>query len=329
MICLLALLGLGGCGKVSAPDTEPIDGGNTTHVDNEAPKEITSKVISALDASFFLSSRWNSREDHVFHFVVEDRDGILVASEEYTGVSATADSGLMSGLQAIIDKYGLVSMNGLYDVTAGLPPEFQPGGLSVEYVSREKLSFTTDNDPYAAWAEEMYDLFARWFSEQGQDALYPEKEDSQVETITVLFREDGILRECRAVTVDGEPVLLKEVYDDEKGESLEETRIPLPDGFLEEITGIIGGTDLLRSYDFSVYDREAGDLGNHEEGYYGMGPLTTAVGEEDSDDRSLEMRLEYESGRRYNIETRKVSEIEGMRPILEEIVACFERYLAQ
>ncbi len=131
------------------------------------------------------------------------------------------------------------------------------------------------------------------------------------------------------MNVNGEPVLLKEVYDDEKGESLEETMIPLPGGFLEEITGIIGGTDLLRSYDFSVYDRETGDLGNHEEGYYGMGPLTTADGEEDSDDRSLEMRLVYESGRRYNIETRKVSEIEGMRSILDEIIACFDRYLAQ
>ena len=46
MVCLLSLLGLTGCGK--RPEAEPIDGGNTTYVDNEAPKEITSKVISAL-----------------------------------------------------------------------------------------------------------------------------------------------------------------------------------------------------------------------------------------------------------------------------------------
>ena len=81
---------------------------------------------------------------------------------------------------------------------------------------------------------------------------------------------------------------------------------------------------MVRTYDFSYYDRESGNYGNHDEGYFGFGDKTTADGEADSEDLYVDLYVEYESGRRMTIETKKASEIEGLQPLIGDLLAYFE-----
>lgn len=136
----LMILGLfSGCGsKIPVSDVsddkttednndgdDVICGGTTTKQDPDAPKEIASKDIVAMDVSFYTDVRWDKEENHDFTFVISEENGELVASEPNIGMSEVADEELLTKLQDVIDDEKLVSRNGLYDVTAGLPPEYQ------------------------------------------------------------------------------------------------------------------------------------------------------------------------------------------------------------
>ncbi len=80
----------------------------------------------------------------------------------------------------------------------------------------------------------------------------------------------------------------------------------------------------MKNYEFSFYDRAAGDWGNHDLGYYGMEPGTSADGEPDAEDKAVDLYMEFESGYGMNIETRKAGEIEGMRPLLDALIEYHE-----
>ena len=108
----------------------------------------------------------------------ENENGVLTASEERSGASLPADAALLTALQNVIDEYDLAQFNGVYRVTAGLPPEFQERTLRVEYASGETLSFTENNEPEALWAERFYEVFADWFAANGDESLRPAKETS-------------------------------------------------------------------------------------------------------------------------------------------------------
>ena len=189
LLCALMIFGLGGCGGGAGQggdtDPEPIDGGTTNKTDANAPKHIESKDITNLDASFYLNTRWSGDQDGRFRFVISGPDGSLTAREETRGVSVPADKELLDELQAVIDRYDLAKQNGVYEVTAGLPPEYQEGWLTADYASGEKLTFTTNNDPYAMWAEDFYDVLSSRFLANGVDALEPDTEDSLIERLEI------------------------------------------------------------------------------------------------------------------------------------------------
>lgn len=164
LLCFSMLFGLFGCNKTDA-------GGRIDQTDHDAPKVIQSKEITEFYASFFLAAHETADGKHDFLFRIETEDDILTASEEASGLSRPADETLLTALQEVIDEQALVSQNGVYNVTAGLAPGHQKCELHVTYASGETLRFTVNNDPRAAWAEGIYDAFAQWFSEQGDDSL--------------------------------------------------------------------------------------------------------------------------------------------------------------
>ena len=239
---------------------EPIDGGSTTYIDENAPKEIASKDITYFEALFYSNTRWSGEDDYDFHFIVSSDSGAMISSEETRHISVPASSDLLDSLQEVIDKYNLVKMNGIYDVTAGLAPEYFPGGLTVKYASGKELHFTTDNNPYALWSEEMYDIFAAWFSENGDDSLYPAKDDSQIVRFNFLYEENRKTIDYRGMNVpdkkseSGKTYVLKLQNDNRLFGTKE---MPFPDDYYEKITQIIGETNLDRNYRFSAYDHEA------------------------------------------------------------------------
>lgn len=317
---LPAGLGLAGGGGLA--------GGTTDRSDPSAPKTIKSRDITGFEAVFYLSTRWTAKGGHQFRFQVKkDAAGVLTASEEISAVSRPADAKLLAALQAVIEQWKLAQENGVYRVTSGLPPEFQPCSLQVDYASGEVLRFTRDNSPEAQWSENFYDVFAAWFAGKGEMALYPEKETSQLTRLDLWFEEGGRLALYSGTNVSeekaiaGETRLLnKDIFDTRAQKGIEDAFVPFPQDYYARVTAIIAATDLVRNYDFSRYDHRAGNYGNHEAGYYGMGRKTTADNEPDSGSLSLELYMEYASGKRITIETKKPSEIEAMRPIIKQLV---------
>ena len=157
----MALL-MTGCGKNA--EQEIICGGTTKDNDPNAPKVIESTEIVGFSVAVFLAERWTDGEDHRFDFEIKpDETGVLTAYEQHSGIRYPADEALLNALQEVIAQNNLAAMNGIYEVTAGLPPEYQPRRLNVEYASGETLSYTVDNDPYETWAVQICDVFADWF----------------------------------------------------------------------------------------------------------------------------------------------------------------------
>ncbi len=321
LLCASLLFGLGGCTDKPepVPEPEPIDGGTTDHTDPNAPKVIQSKDIRAFYTNFYLQNRWWGEEERFYEFKIElDSSGVLTASETNSGVCLPADKALLDALQGVIDEYDLVSMNGLYRVTAGLPPEYQENILQVSYESGERLSFTINNEPEAKWAEAVCDVFTAWFSANGEDGLQPARETSLVTRLNITLREGSIYTQYGGIhvqaedAIDGQEYLLeKSVYDDAAQETLFEEDILFPEDYYERVTEILACYDLVLKYEQSYFE--------HGDGYFGMGGKGPGSGEEDLEDRYLDLYAEFESGKRINIETKKASEIEGMKALLTEL----------
>ena len=325
-LVLTAAALLAGCAPALVD--EPLAGGTTNRSDHSAPKTIQSRDITGFQAVFYLRGRWTAKGSQEFRFQVKkDAAGVLTASEEISAVSRPADAKLLAALQGVIEQWKLAQENGVYIVNYSLPPEYHPCSLHVDYASGEVLRFTDINDPRAQWAEEFYDIFAAWFAEKGEMALYPEKETSQLTRLDLEFEEGGRHADYSGgnvpgeMAIDGETYLLgKRIFDTRTEKTIERAFMLFPQDYYARVTAIIAATDLVRNYDFSHYDHRAGNNGNHEAGYYGMGSKTTADDEPDSDSLYLELYLEYASGNRLTIKTKKPSEIEAMRPIIKQLV---------
>ncbi len=286
---------------------EPICGGVTDKTDPDASKSIKSDEITDFYTNFYLAWRWrgDDRDDyrtHQFEFSVKpDGTGKLSASESNSGVSLPADEKLLKALQAVIREDGLESENGVYEVTAGLPPEYWPCELTVSYDSGEKLTFTEDNNPDAEWAEDIYDIFAGWFKENGDDSLYPDKYTAKATRFSLEYYDHGEIMDFSTA--------LKDVNGN--------TPV-LPDDYYDRITEIFSKYDMALKYDFSMFNHEELLINNHDLGFYGMSGHKPDYDEPDSEDAFVDIYVEYDDGDRFNIETKKESEIEGMKPMLDE-----------
>ena len=325
LLCALTLFGLGGC-RTDNPDPDaPSAGGTTDKTDYDAPKEIKSKDISQFYATFFLVGEWRPgfQGGQLTCEIKEDDAGQLMATlssegdssdapaDEMPLASAPADGTLLTAVQEIIDEYELVQQNGIYRVTAGLAPEFQYSSMTVQYESGEQLTFTTNNNPDAMWAKQLYLAFANWFAEKGDDSLLPPKRTESVVKLRYHFKDNGILTEYGGINVqedkaiDGETYLLeKDVYDMEKEETLEWKFVKFPEDYYERITEIIA------RYDLSAYD--------HYSVYYWMNP---AEEEDEPQLAELQLHLKFESGQQIQIDTNNAERIDALRPLLADLAA--------
>ncbi len=166
LLCVLTLFGLGGCKK---PLGNIESGGVIDKTDYNAPKTIVSKEITGFHTTFTLTQVGeNNEETKRFTFdIKENESGVLTAYAEESAIRYPADAALLTALQGIIDEQALAQYNGVYRVTAGLPPEFQECNLMVQYASGETLTFTKNSEPRLEWTRAIYDVFADWFTEKG------------------------------------------------------------------------------------------------------------------------------------------------------------------
>lgn len=309
LLDLLMIFNLGGCVKQAE------SGGTIDHSNKNAPKEIKSKDIIKFSYDFYLHDRWNKNGGHYFNFkITEDELGILTAYENQTKITYKADEELLRGIQNIIDEEELVKLNGLDKYTAGLPSEYQPTTLNVLYASKEQLVITTNNNPTSSFSIKIYTLFSNWFMDKGIDALYPEKEKSLLNRIDITLEEDGQMTSYFGALMDEKRYFFKSIYDEVAKKTISTDNIDFPEDFYTNTTDIINKYDLTREYDFTYHD--------HNDGYYTL--YEKNDNEVDKENLKLEIYMEYESGKIINIETKKQSQINELRPIVDELFGYFE-----
>ena len=333
LLCLAVLLSLVGCREERIPETdpaeatratappsidEPMEGGTTYRRDEDAPKEIRSKDLTELHVEFMLYGEWSpGNEDAWYCFeLTPEADGSITATESTLALSLPADQELTAAVQEIIDRYDLVQKNGVYDVTAGLPPEFWPGSFRAVYASGEVLYFTEDNSPDADWARAMYMVFADWFAAQGEPALLPPETDyGPVDHIRIHLRENRTITTYSVVTVSeqmaiqGERQLFrKDVYDETLQQTTTEQYARVPADFYDRVTEILSHYDLRPFDDCSVL--------------YGTG--RNGLNADDRDYADLQLHLEFETGHRLNIDTNDPDDFTLLRPIMEELFTYYD-----
>ena len=155
------LLAFGGCSRPS--DTDCMDGGVTRRHSYDAPKVILSTEIVALDTNFFLYEE-DGRGGTRWVFSVRSDGGDFLLSVRKRGrdaVEKAVSKDFLKEVHDVIVKHDLVRRNGFDEVTSGLPFEYAPCSLSVDYASGERLYFHKDGDPRSAWANDLKALFLR------------------------------------------------------------------------------------------------------------------------------------------------------------------------
>ncbi len=175
----LFCISLVGCAKQVDNNQEepPICGGSTDYTDINAPKKIISKNIVEFSTTFFIYDKYDSDKDGIYNIKIVDNEKgehVLSVKGVYNHEMMVDDS-VLTDLQAIIDKYGLVKNNGAGKVTAGLAPEYGPWRLNVIYDSGERLHFYEDGSPDADWTSAFHDYFVGVMTKAGfEDVLLPE-----------------------------------------------------------------------------------------------------------------------------------------------------------
>jgi len=299
-------------------DDDIICGGTTTKIDDKAPKEIKSKDITEFYAVFSLYGEWQSEDQRnsdwrAFEFTVKaDENGDLIACEETDGVSMPADEQLLTGLQEAIDKNELVKRNGVYNVTAGLPPEYQECNMKVTYGSGEVLYFAEDNDPEGRWQRDICKVFMDRFADNGNDFLLPPLETSKISRIDIVLREGNIQKWYSGITVgdedaiDGETYLFgRSVYDYDTKSSVSDDYVRFPEDYYDRIT------EILSKYRMSQY-KDVPPYANWRQDEFDSAP--------DLDDLNLKIYIEYEDGSILNINTSKQFIFDELRPVLDEVL---------
>lgn len=161
------LLALGGCGGISRPASgdimdDCIDGGVTRRSSRDAPKAIQSTEPVALDTDFFLYDEDGGGTSWLFSVRREGDAFLLSVKKRGTeAVEKPVGRDFLGEVHAAILKHGLPRWNGFDVVTSGLPYEYAPCSLSVDYASGERLYFHMDGDPEADWARDLKNLFLR------------------------------------------------------------------------------------------------------------------------------------------------------------------------
>ena len=317
LLAPLMLFGIGG----RKPDTSHMCGGTTDKTDDKAPKEIKSKDITKLSVTFYVRGEWSSIErKEEYSFAVEpDENGVLTLTERTLGISVPADNVFLAQLQQVIDDTRLVLRNGIYRVTAGLPPPYQPCHVTVEYASGEKLSYTENNNPDDEWIKLMYPVFAAQFSKGGIDTLLIPNYKGVVNSISLDIYENGVYTWYSRITVlpedaiDGRRDLFgKRRYSaSAKKETLTEY-ILLPDDFYEIVTGII------HKYDLSEFDRCSVFYAKEDKD------------EQDTDDGrdKLSLHIHHEDNHQINIDTTNPERIKKLRPLVSDLMAYYDNLFA-
>lgn len=327
MITILStmfLFSLFGCKK----NDGPIAGGVTDKTDPNAPKVIESEQIVEFDTNYFSYIRWSGDENHKFEFKVVKENNQFVLYENNRNIKCDADDSLLENIQKVIEDNNLVSRNGVYKITAGLPVEYQPCNFYVKYDSGEELQFTINNEPCDKWSADLYDVINEYLLSKDIDTLSPTKEESLVNNFMFSYKQDNLIFDYQEIDVEKNKaiknnthLLMNDVYDENKQEVVYQEMIVIPDDYYQIISDILSKHDVVTKYDFSTYNYLSNSFDNHSLGYYGFSKDSNS---KDSESYKVELYATYESEKSIDITTTKSSEIEGMRLLVDDLINYYD-----
>jgi len=318
LFSLLTFLGLGGC--ASAID-RPECGGVTDKTDRSAPKTIVSKDLTGFYAHFYLRGEWSPGKGDRFYTVEvrKNEQGVLTAavwtdSRDDARVSLPADETLLTKLQSIIDERHLAGNNGVYRVTAGLPPEFQKCHFNANYASGEKIEFTENNNPDAEWTRETYLAFAEWFAEKGDESLLPPKlVYGPVKKCSFTLSADGMKFHFSPVhvqeekAINGEQLLLGRMSYDAAAKKWgrEDDFTLFPEDYLQQIHAILSAHD-LRAFDYHSVLYKERKMTKEEKDFFRP---------------ALQIHVDFEDNKALRIDVNDAGDLETLQPLVKELLA--------
>lgn len=228
---------------------ELVCGGLINNTNYDAPKEIKSKDITKMSMRFFLFKTWGYREGNNYSFSVEkDEEGNIYLSDYQDKV--LIDKDILIEAQQIIDNNELVKLNGTSEYTSGLPVEYSPMNLSVDYESGEHLFFCKDGYPTSKWARDFVKLFGNVFNKNGIDKYMPPKETTTLTRFDIDFDKEDKHYLYAELTYDENTVkFLRSVYDKNVKDSVD-NEIDITDEMYVKVGQIIEDND----FTFLDYD---------------------------------------------------------------------------
>lgn len=181
---------------------EQICGGVVDNSNTNAPKEIMSNNLVSFSCKFFLYGSVTGESDSGYGISAKkDNDGKLILTEEGHKASCETDEAFLRGIQEIIIKNNLVSINGINKHTSGLPVMFQPCYFDAVYDSGEKLHFSINNNPESEWGRDIYKLTRQEFKKQGIDAFNPPSDVGKITKFILTYTEGDIYHHFAEIEV--------------------------------------------------------------------------------------------------------------------------------
>ena len=229
-------------------------GGHIDNSDPDAPKEIRSKKIVEFECHFFVHNWINMMMNEFISFSVrKGTDGNRLLLERNSSCETVeTDESFMDRLQEVIEKNGLVKLNGRDEYTQGLPPEFRDYGVKAVYDSGEKLNFSIGGNPAYPWCKDLRKALCDELVRHGIEDLLPPKADRNVARFILEIHKWPHLIRYWTIRTDEAPEekvvhYLKSVWNKITSSPELDELIVVPDGFYEHITELVEQTK-LRDY---------------------------------------------------------------------------------
>ena len=237
---------------MSNRDEDLMCGGTKKHEDPNAPKVINSKTIVDLDVHCRHRNIWSGLvEPVVFSVRKETENGPLILTRG--DLTVETDTSFLAKIQEIIDEFGLVKINGYYEYTDGILPEFNNYIITAVYDSGERLNFDTKGTPESKWCAAMRKALCDELVRHGITDMLPPEEDRKLRRFTLEYNEWPLHTDYTTIRTqddeDGKPTMhfLKGIWNSETKETEYRKIIRIPEGFYDRITELVEETD-LRSF---------------------------------------------------------------------------------
>lgn len=206
---------------------------------------IKSTNLKSLDTYFYISPlAYNGMFEGSYTIKLQPAEnGKYTLSCDNETITIEADE--VKGIQEIIKRYDLESLNGLTSITAGLPPECQPMSFKAVYASNEKISFRVNNNSSAEWQISMFRYVRSLLLAHGNTKYAVDKETTKITRLILEYSNgDGVVHKYGNIEIDGKTKLYRKTYDRVAKKTLVDDIVDIPANHYEGLSTIVDSLGL-------------------------------------------------------------------------------------